>query len=60
MKTTDGDTFTAATPPAGSAFAVELASATRGLAVGNFGSAVISDDGGDTWRVVGGRLTGEF
>ena len=61
VKTTDGgDTFTAAAPPAESAFAVELASATRGLAVGNFGSAVISDDGGDTWRVVGGRLTDDF
>jgi len=61
VKTTDGgDTFTAATPPAESAFAVELASATRGLAVGNFGSAVLSDDGGDTWRVVGGRLTDDF
>ena len=61
VKTTDGgETFTAATPPAESAFAVELASATRGLAVGNFGSAVISDDAGDTWRVVGGRLTDDF
>jgi photosystem II stability/assembly factor-like uncharacterized protein len=61
VRTTDGaDTFTAATPPAESAFAVELASATRGLAVGNFGSAVVSDDGGDAWRVVGGRLTDEF
>jgi photosystem II stability/assembly factor-like uncharacterized protein len=61
VKTADGgDTFTAATPPAESAFAVELASATRGLAVGNVGSAVISDDGGDTWRVVGGRLTDDF
>jgi photosystem II stability/assembly factor-like uncharacterized protein len=58
VRTTDGgDTFTAATPPAESAFAVELASSTRGLAVGNFGSVVISDDGGETWRVVGGRLT---
>jgi photosystem II stability/assembly factor-like uncharacterized protein len=61
VRTTDGgDTFTAFTPPAGSAFAVELASSTRGLAVGSFGSAVISDDGGDTWRVVGGRLTETF
>ncbi len=61
VKTTDGgDTFTATTPPAESAFAVELASATRGLAVGNFGSAVISDDAGETWRVVGGRLTDDF
>ena len=61
VKTTDGgDTFTATTPPAESAFAVELASATRGLAVGNFGGAVISDDGGDTWRVVGGRLSDNF
>ncbi len=61
VKTMDGgDTFTAATPPAESAFAVELASATRALAVGNFGSAVLSDDGGETWRVVGGRLTDDF
>ena len=61
VRTTDGgDSFTAATPPAESAFAVELASSTRGLAVGNFGSAVISDDGGETWRVVGGRLTEAF
>jgi photosystem II stability/assembly factor-like uncharacterized protein len=28
--------------------------------VGNFGSAVLSDDGGDTWRVVGGRLTDDY
>ena len=61
VKTTDGgDTFTATTPPAESAFAVEFASAARALAVGNFGSAVLSDDGGDTWRVVGGRLTEDF
>lgn len=46
VKTTDGgDTFTATTPPAESAFAVELASAERALAVGNFGSALLSDDG---------------
>ena len=61
VRTTDGgDSFTSATPPAESAFAVELASADRGLAVGNAGSAVISDDGGGTWRVIGGRLTDAF
>jgi photosystem II stability/assembly factor-like uncharacterized protein len=61
VRTTDGgDSFTAATPPAESAFAVELTTPMRGLAVGNAGSAVVSDDGGETWRVVGGRLTEFF
>lgn len=61
VRTTDGgDSFTSATPPAESAFAVELSSSTRGLAVGNAGGAVISDDGGETWRVVGSRLTETF
>jgi len=61
VRTTDGgDSFTSAVPPAESAQAVELPSATRALAVGNFGSAVVSDDGGDTWRVVGNRLIDAF
>jgi photosystem II stability/assembly factor-like uncharacterized protein len=61
VRTTDGgDSFTAVTPPAESAQAVELASSTRGLAVGNGGSAVVSDDGGENWRLVGGRLTDIF
>jgi photosystem II stability/assembly factor-like uncharacterized protein len=61
VRTTDGgDSFAAATPPAESAFAVELASPTRGLAVGNLGSVVVSDDGGEMWRVVGSRLTDAF
>jgi photosystem II stability/assembly factor-like uncharacterized protein len=61
VRTADGgETFTSAVAPAESAFAVELATATRGLAVGRVGNAVVSDDAGGTWRLVGSRLTDEF
>jgi photosystem II stability/assembly factor-like uncharacterized protein len=61
VRTTDGaETFSSVVAPVQSAQAVELASATRGLAVGNSGSAVVSDDAGETWRLVGTRLTDEF
>jgi photosystem II stability/assembly factor-like uncharacterized protein len=61
VRTTDGgETFSSVVAPAESARAVELASATRGVAVGNVGSALVSDDGGENWRVVGGRLTDIF
>lgn len=49
VRTTDGgDTFTSVVAPDESAFAVELPSATRGIAVGRAGSAVVSDDAGDS------------
>lgn len=61
VRTTDGgDTFASVVAPAESARAVELASATRGLAVGSVGSAVVSDDAGETWRLVGTRLADQF
>jgi photosystem II stability/assembly factor-like uncharacterized protein len=61
VRTMDGgETFASVVAPAESAQAVELASATRGLAVGRNGSAVVSDDAGETWRLVGSRLTELF
>lgn len=55
-----GDTFTSVVAPAESALAVELASTTRGLAVGRVGNAIVSDDAGESWRLVGSRLTDVF
>jgi photosystem II stability/assembly factor-like uncharacterized protein len=61
VRTTDGgETFSSVVTPTQAAQAVELASPTRGLAVGLVGSAVVSDDTGETWRVVGGRLDNSF
>lgn len=61
VRTTDGgDTFSSVVTPANAAGAVELASATRALAVGLGGSAIVSDDTGAAWRVVGGRLNDSY
>jgi photosystem II stability/assembly factor-like uncharacterized protein len=61
VRTSDGgETFSSVVTPTQAAHAVELASPTRGLAVGLVGSAVVSDDTGETWRVVGGRLNDTF
>jgi photosystem II stability/assembly factor-like uncharacterized protein len=59
VRTPDGgETFTWIVPPARTA--LELASATRAVAVGLGGRAAVSDDAGATWRSVDGRLTDAF
>ena len=61
VRTDDGgESFTSVVAPTESAVAVEMASPTRAIAVGGVGSAVVSDDAGESWRLVGTRLTDEF
>jgi photosystem II stability/assembly factor-like uncharacterized protein len=61
LRTDDGgDTFVSIQPSDDRPFGIEFASATRALAVGEFGSAEVSADGGETWTTVGGRIRGGF
>jgi photosystem II stability/assembly factor-like uncharacterized protein len=59
VRTPDGGgTYTQVTPSGAPIRAVDFASPTRAVAAGVGGATVISDDGGLTWRGVGGNLGG--
>jgi photosystem II stability/assembly factor-like uncharacterized protein len=59
VRTPDGGATYAQVTPSGSPIrAVAFASPTRAIAAGAGGATVISDDGGLTWRGVGGSLGG--
>lgn len=62
VRTTDaGETpGTVVTPSSDRIYAAAFASPTRVAAVGANGSTVTSDDGGVTYRAIGGRLTGSY
>jgi photosystem II stability/assembly factor-like uncharacterized protein len=61
LRTADGgDTFASLVSSDDRPFGIEFASASRALAVGEFGSAEVSDDGGATWRTAGGRIRALF
>ena len=61
LRTADGgDTFVSVQASDDRPFGIEFASATRALAVGELGSVEVSDDGGETWTTVGGRIRGGF
>jgi photosystem II stability/assembly factor-like uncharacterized protein len=61
IRTTDGgDTGSAVTPSTLRIFAVGFSSATRAVAVGERGATSVSDDAGQNFATVGGRITGGF
>jgi photosystem II stability/assembly factor-like uncharacterized protein len=61
LRTTDGGaTATAVTPSTAKVFAAAFASASRAVAVGEFGTTVTSDDAGVTFDTIGGRIGGRF
>jgi photosystem II stability/assembly factor-like uncharacterized protein len=55
-----GATFTFPTPSTDPLFAAALATTTRLVAAGQQGSTVYSDDAGQNFTAVGGRLVGQF
>jgi photosystem II stability/assembly factor-like uncharacterized protein len=60
-RTTDGgDTFTAIAPSSDPTSSVAFVTSTRAVAVGDFGSAEISDDAGAKWATIGSRIPGPF
>ena len=61
VRTADGgDTFTLPTPSTDPILTAAFASPTRLAAGGQSGATVVSDDGGQNFAPVGGRLTGRF
>jgi photosystem II stability/assembly factor-like uncharacterized protein len=57
LRTVDGATsYTSVVPSDEPIFAAAFASVTRAVAAGSFGATVVSDDAGDTWSRVGGRI----
>jgi photosystem II stability/assembly factor-like uncharacterized protein len=61
LRTTDGGaTYTSIVPSTDPIFAVDFASPARVVVAGAFGSAAISEDGGENWRAVGRRIAGSF
>jgi len=60
-RTTDGGkTFTTVQPSNDATRAVTFANPTRTVAVGEHGSAEVSDDAGESWAPVGSRIAGTF
>jgi len=60
-RTTDGGgSFTAVVPSSDPTYAVGFAGPNRAVAAGALGSAEVSNDAGETWSVVGGRIAGAF
>ncbi|MFL5896299.1 MAG: YCF48-related protein [Thermoleophilaceae bacterium] len=61
LRTTDGgDSWTSVTPSTERIADAAFAAATRAAAVGEGGITVISNDAGEHFRRVGGRLVGEY
>lgn len=61
LRTFDGGaTFASVTPSTEKIFAAAFASSARAVAVGAFGTTVVSNDAGTTWGSIGGRISGEF
>jgi photosystem II stability/assembly factor-like uncharacterized protein len=61
VRTADGGTtFTLVTPSSDPVLTAGFASATRVVAGGGAGATVVSDDAGQTFTPIGGRLAGRF
>lgn len=61
LRTSDGGTtFTSVVPSSDPTYGVALVTPTRAIAVGAFGNAEISNDGGANWTTVGSRIQGTF
>ena len=61
LRTTDGgETWTSVVTSTDPTFAADFSSETRAVAVGDSGTAAVSDDGGATWKSIGSRLPGNY
>lgn len=61
LRTADGgDTATIVSPSTQNVFAATFVSPTRAVAVGETGTTVASDDAGESFSTIGGRIRGSF